>query len=133
MNNLIGTECFEDGSIASTITKQELGSKGQITVIRKVVKYEELVFDNEEQFNQWKNLPDNDEWEEFHEFNNKNFVDIWYDTRLDIDPDTYVALKGDQTQATDDLIFTGIFEEAKDQYSLEELEVIDSAIDTLSS
>lgn len=129
----MGTECFEDGSIASTITKQELGSKGQITVIRKVVKYEELVFDNEEQFNQWKNLPDNDEWEEFHEFNNKNFVDIWYDTRLDIDPDTYVALKGDQTQATDDLIFTGIFEEAKDQYSLEELEVIDSAIDTLSS
>ena len=133
MNNLMGTECFEDGAIASTITKQELGNEGQITVIRKIVKYEELVFDNEEQFNQWKNLPDNDEWEEFHEFNNKNFVDIWYDTRLDIDPDTYVALRGDQTQATDDLIFTGIFEEAKDQYSLEELEVIDSAIDTLSS
>lgn len=98
----------------------------QITVIRKIVKYEELVFDSEEQFNQWKNLPN----DELNEFNNKNFVDIWYDTRLDIDPDTYVALRGDQTQATDDWIFTGIFEEAKDQYSIEELEVIGSAIDT---
>jgi len=101
----------------------------QITVIRKIVKYEEHVFDNEEQFNQWKNLPN----DECNEFNDKNFVDIWYNTRLDVDPDTYVALKGDQTQATDDWIFTGIFEEAKDQYSIDELEVIDSAIDTLFS
>ena len=99
--------------------------KKQITVIRKIVKYEEHVFDSVKDFNEWKNLPRNDESMKFHKFNQNNFKDIWYDTRIDIDPDEYVALSGDQTQGTDDWIFTGIFHEgkSKDQYSLKELKV----------
>jgi hypothetical protein len=118
------TQLRENGSIASTITGNKLGDSNQITVIRRKVFYDELVFDNEEQFEHWKNLADNGEWDEFKDFNQKHFVDIWYDTRLDIDPDRYVALSGDQTIATDDWIFTGIFnEESVNQYYLNELEV----------
>ncbi len=107
----------------------------QVTVIRRIVQYEECVFNSEEEFEQWKSLSENDEWEEFSQFNKAHFKDIWYNTRLDIDPDLYVALEGDQTQATDDWIFTGIFNEGieRDQYNIETLELMNSEVDTLSS
>lgn len=107
----------------------------QVTVIRRIVQYEECVFNSEEEFEQWKSLSENDEWEEFNQFNKNNFKDIWYNTRLDINPDLYVALNGDQTQATDDWIFTGIFNEGNevDQYNIETLELMNSESDTLSS
>ncbi len=107
----------------------------QVTVIRRIVQYEECVFNSEEEFEQWKSLSENDEWEEFSQFNKTHFKDIWYNTRFDIDPDLYVALEGDQTQATDDWISTGIFNEGieRDQYNIETLELMNSEVDTLSS
>ena len=119
---------YRQNGIASTVSGKELGDENQITVIRKITKYEELVFDNVEQFNEWKNLsdPHHEDWddniEKFNEFNSNHFVDIWYDTE-DLSPTEYVALKGDQTMGTDDWIFTGIFEESRESYYLNNMEV----------
>ena len=116
--------------IASTVTGKELGDENQITVIRKITKYEELVFDNVEQFNEWKNLsdPNHEDWDDntikFDEFNSNHFVDIWYDTE-ELSPTQYFALKGDQTVGTDDWIYTGIFNESCEIYDLNNMEVIE--------
>lgn len=116
--------------IASTVTGKELGDENQITVIRKITKYEELVFDNVEQFNEWKNLsdPNDEDWDDntikFDEFNSNHFVDIWYDTE-ELSLTEYVALKGDQTIGTDDWIYTGIFNESCEVYDLNNMEVIE--------
>ena len=110
----------------------------QITVIRKITKYEEFVFDTEEQFNEWKKLGDLDseDWDNnltfLKEFNANNFKDIWYETE-ELSPTEYVALEGDETMATDDWIFTGIFENACDLYDLKDMEVIRSSLSSTSS
>jgi hypothetical protein len=124
------TSNYRQNGIASTVTGKELGDENQITVIRKITKYEELVFDNVEQFNEWKNLsdPHHEDWddniEKFNKFNSNHFVDIWYDTE-EISPTEYVALKGDQTIGTDDWIYTGIFNESCEVYDLNHMEVIE--------
>jgi hypothetical protein len=105
----------------------------QITVIRKITKYEEFVFDTEEQFNEWKKLGDFDseDWDDnvthLKEFNAKNFEDIWYETE-ELSPTEYVAIEGDETQATDDWIFTGIFKNACDLYDLKDMKVLRSSL-----
>lgn len=114
------TQVYPNGSIKTTVTGKELGDESQITVLRKVVKYEELVFDNEDDFNKWKNLAINDEWGEFNEFTKRNFVDIWYQ---DVNEEYYVALMHDQTMASDDWISSGIFEEGVDPFSFNDMEI----------
>lgn len=114
------TQLYQNGSIKTTVTGKELGDDSQITVLRRVVKYEELVFDNEHDFNEWRNFALNDEWDKFNEFNQKNFVDIWYD---DVNEESYVALMYDQTNASDDWIANGVFEDSVDEYSLNEMEI----------
>lgn len=81
----MATKTRENGCIDSTITGAELGKDGQITVIRKRTVFDELVFDNKEQFEYWKLLSDFEDEDErgthpdfgtdtFDEFNDKNFV-----------------------------------------------------------
>lgn len=119
------TTIYGTRGIESTVTGNDLGTEGQITVIRRTIKYDELVFDNEEQFNEWKKMSnlDCDQREEFEEFNSENFVDIYFDT-TDFDCPTYVAIQEDQTSATDDWIASGIFDtHSRDSYELNKLKI----------
>lgn len=100
----------------------------QITVIRKIISYEEMVFGDEQEFEEWKTLAtcESDlDYQKFVEFNKNNFKDIEYSTE-GITPTTYVALNGDQTLASDDWIFWGIFDESKEEDELNTLSPITS-------
>lgn len=130
----MATKTRENGCIDSTITGAELGKDGQITVIRKRAVFDEIVFDNKEQFEYWKLLSDFENEDErgthpdfgtdtFDEFNDKNFVNSFLEDDV-IDPPLHAAFFGDQTICTDDIIDNGHFDKhARESWELSSLKV----------
>lgn len=105
----------------------------EVTVIRRIVRYEEMVFDSREQFEEWKSssryedFPDetNEEW---LEFNQKKFVDMNYYELTGDDLTDYVALDGDETDKTDDWIFWGIFNvESWQTFEIENIKIYEKS------
>lgn len=116
----------------ATKTKQQAVQQ-KITVIRRVVTYEEAVFDSVEEFESWKALSekafgpkdeDHTMFDDFREITEKKFANIEFET-CDFDPTLYIAVVNDVTSHTDDWISLGIFEDAVEDSDFSSLRLIE--------